>query len=445
MAGSSFGTQFRITTFGESHGKALGVVIDGVKPNMRISEEKIQGELFRRRPGQSAITTPRMESDRLEIVSGIFRGRTLGTPICLLIRNEDHHPGDYEKIKNLLRPGHAGYTYLAKYGIQDYRGGGRASGRETAGRVAAGAVAKQILSGYGIKIFAYTKEAGGIRASRLDPDEIENNPMRCPDKVAARRMERKIKLVQKEGDSVGGIIEIIVKNCPPGIGEPVFDKLEADLAKALMSIPAVKGFEVGSGFSSARMKGSEQNDEFYLEKKTRRIRTRTNNAGGVLGGISTGEEIIVRIAVKPASSIAKDQGTLDLNGIRRKISVRGRHDACICPRIVPVAESMVALVLADGILRQELLRKRNKNKIVRGQIDMIDDMLILLLTRRKELAEDIGIWKKQKRLPVFDAKREKEILEGRLALIRESKLDPSYVRQIYNLIIKYARKVQREV
>ncbi len=360
MAGNTFGTYFRITTFGESHGKAIGVVIDGVKPGLPIDTRYIQKELNRRRPGQSKVTTSRSETDQVEILSGVFEGKTTGTPICMVIWNKDQRPQAYEKIKNIFRPGHAGYTYLAKYGVSDYRGGGRSSGRETAARVAAGALAKAMLEKRGVKIYAYTKEVGDIKAKTTNLKEIERNPLRCPDPVAAKRMERLVLRMKKEGDSIGGIVEIIVKNPPIGLGEPVFDKLEADLAKALMSIGAVKGFEVGNGFSAARLKGSENNDAMYFDKKLKRVRTRTNNAGGIAGGISNGEDIVVRIAVKPASSIAKEQETVTIDGKPAKISVEGRHDPCICPRVVPVAESMVALVLLEHLTRQELLKKKTK-------------------------------------------------------------------------------------
>lgn len=367
MAGNSLGKYLRITTFGESHGRAVGVLIDGVRPGMPICASDIQKELDRRRPGQSAVTTSRQEADTVEILSGVFEDRTLGTPICLLIWNKDQRPGAYEAIRDLLRPGHAGYTYLAKYGIADYRGGGRSSGRETAGRVAAGALAKRMLAEKNIRVIAYTKEIGGIRAKDIHYEEIEKNPVRSPDPVAAKRMEKMILKVKAEGDSLGGIIEAVVENCPAGLGEPVFDKLEADLAKALLSIPAVKGFEIGSGFCSATMKGSEHNDEFYRERSTGRIRTRTNFAGGILGGISNGEDIVVRVAVKPTSSIAKIQKTVDTRGRPRNLRVEGRHDPCLCPRIVPVVESMVALVIADHLMRQADLRPSTRSlKTTRG-------------------------------------------------------------------------------
>src|SRR5437867_2350670 len=290
MAGNTFGKHFRITTFGESHGKAIGVVIDGVRPGLPIDTAYIQKELDRRRPGQSKVTTSRSEADHVEVLSGVFEGKTTGTPICMVIWNTDQRPQAYEKIKDMFRPGHAGYTYLAKYGISDYRGGGRSSGRETAARVTAGALAKSLLEKRGVKIYAYTREIAGIKATTIDFKEIEKNPLRCPDPVAAKKMEQKVLNVKKEGDAVGGIVEIVVKNPPIGLGEPVFDKLEADLAKALMSIGAIKGFEVGNGFAAARLKGSQNNDAMYYDKRLKRVRTRTNNAGGIAGGISNGED-----------------------------------------------------------------------------------------------------------------------------------------------------------
>lgn len=360
MAGNTFGKYFRITTFGESHGKAIGVVIDGVRPALPIDTKYIQKELDRRRPGQSKVTTSRSEMDQVEILSGVFEGKTTGTPICMVVWNRDQRPQAYAKIKNMFRPGHAGYTYLAKYGVSDYRGGGRSSGRETAARVASGAIAKSMLEKRGVQIHAYTKAVGNIEAKTIDFIEIKKNLLRCPDPVAAKKMERLVLKMKKEGDSIGGIVEIVVKNPPVGLGEPVFDKLEADLAKALMSIGAIKGFEIGNGFAAARLKGSENNDPIYYDKKLKRVRTRTNNAGGISGGISNGEDIVIRIAVKPASSIAKKQETVTLDGKPARISVEGRHDPCICPRVVPVAEAMVALTLLDHLMRQESIRRKSK-------------------------------------------------------------------------------------
>jgi chorismate synthase len=442
MAGNSTGQFFRITTFGESHGKAVGVVIDGVRPGMRIHESDIQKELDRRRPGQSGVTTSRQEKDRVEILSGVFQGKTLGTPICLLIRNTDQNPKAYEAVRALFRPGHAGYTYLAKYGIHDYRGGGRSSGRETAGRVGGGAVARAILKQKGIQIIAHTKQVGPIVAGTFDPDEIERNPVRSADPQAAKRMERIILKVKNEGDSLGGIVEAVVRGCPAGLGEPVFDKIEADLARALLSIPAIKGFEIGSGFAAARMRGSEHNDEFYSEKRSGRIRTRTNHAGGVLGGITNGEEIVIRVAVKPPSSIPKKQHTVDLHGSDAMISVEGRHDPCLCPRVVPVVESMIAVVIADHLMRQSLLRGLKGVAPIRRQIDTIDDMIMLLLGERQALVRDIGRIKRASRSPIPDRRREREIMRKRLGLLQDAGLTKELVAMMYKAIFEHSRTIQ---
>jgi chorismate synthase len=445
MAGSTIGSFFRITTFGESHGIAVGVVIDGVQPNIFFPVEEIQRELDRRRPGQSTVTTPRKEEDTVHVLSGVYKGKTLGTPICLVIWNKDQNSKAYDEIKDMFRPGHAGYTYLAKYGIHDYRGGGRSSGRETAGRVAAGGFAKSILAKRGIKIYAYTKEIGGIVAKNISLDEIENNSVRCADKIAARKMEQKILRAKKEGDSLGGIIEVVVQNCPAGLGEPVFDKLEADFAKALLSIPAVKGFEIGSGFSSARMKGSEHNDEFYTDAEGH-VRTKTNFAGGILGGISNGENILMRIAVKPTSSIAKEQKTVSTKGVKRIIKVEGRHDPCLLPRVVPVVESMIALVLAEHLMRQNLLQKKNKSVTrLRKEIDLIDDMLLLLLNQRKELVREVGEWKKKKNIFVPDPLREKNIMARILLLLPETNLEKEFVEQLFQLLFEDSKRIQSEL
>ena len=358
MAGNSFGVVFKVTTFGESHGDAVGVIIDGVKPNLSISESDIQKELDRRRPGQNKFVSSRNEPDKVKILSGIFRGKTLGTPVCLLIFNKNQRSKDYEKLKNIFRPGHADYAYYMKYGIYDHRGGGRASGRETIGRVAAGAVAKKILEKENIKIFAYTKSIGTIEAKNIDYKQIEKNPFLCPDLNAVKEIKKIVNKIKNDGDTIGGIVEAIVKNCPPGLGEPVFDKLEADLAKSLMSIPAVHGFEIGSGFSASKMLGSEHNDQFFFDKRNNKIKMKTNNAGGILGGISTGADIIIRIAVKPPSSISKGQTTINHTGKTHEITLEGRYDPCICPRIVPVVEAMIAIVLADHLMRQQIIRNK---------------------------------------------------------------------------------------
>ncbi len=445
MAGNTFGTRFRITTFGESHGRAIGLVMDGVRPGLPIDTHFIQHELDRRRPGQSRVTTSRSETDQVEILSGVFEGKTTGTPICMIIWNKDQQPKAYERIKNLFRPGHAGYTYLAKYGISDYRGGGRSSGRETASRVAAGAVAKSYLAKRGIAIYAYTKEAAGVRAQRIDFSQIEKNPLRCPDPEAAKKMERRILRAKKEGDSVGGIVEVVVKNPPVGLGEPVFDKLEADLAKALMSIGAIKGFEVGNGFAAARLKGSQNNDPMYFDKRTNRIRTRTNNAGGIVGGISNGEDIVLRIAVKPPSSIAREQETVTMDGRPATITVEGRHDPCICPRVVPVAEAMVALTLFDHLTRQQLLKKKTKLQALRDDIDLIDRNILLLVAERQALVEQVGLLKKKKGEKIYDPLREKKILSRQLATAEELGIDLHFVRQICRAIFDLARTTQRKL
>jgi chorismate synthase len=354
MSGSSFGKIFKITTWGESHGPGVGVVVEGCPAGLPLKEQEIQKELDRRKTGQSKVTTARKELDRVRIMSGLFQGKTTGTPISMWVENEDSDSSKYEIIKDLFRPGHADYTYLMKYGLRDYRGGGRSSARETVGRVAAGAIAKKLLQRYKIKIIGYTLRIGPCIAKTIDYDEIENNIVRCPDKKIADQMIEHILKLRKQGDSVGGVVEVVAKGVPPGLGEPVFDRLDADLAKALMSIPAVKGVEVGSGFASAEMIGSRHNDAFVMSGK--RVSTKTNNAGGILGGISNGEDIIVRMAVKPTSSILKEQETVTVKGKKAFIRVEGRHDPCVCPRAVPIAESMVALTLADHYLRNKLSR-----------------------------------------------------------------------------------------
>ena len=339
-----FGRNFRIMTWGESHGPVIGVVVDGVKPGLDLSDEDIQKELDRRRPGTNPITSPRHESDRVEILSGVFQGKTTGAPISLLIRNKDADSSSYERFKDIFRPGHADFTYYHKYnGFNDYRGGGRASGRETATRVAAGAIAKKILRSYKIEVVAYVKQIGEIKINKVDYNVIDKNNVRCPDAEMAIKMEEYINKIRKEGDSVGGLVEIVIKGCPIGIGSPVFDKLDAKLAYALMSIGSVKGFSVGRGFDVVSMKGSENNDQMSKEGFL------SNNAGGILGGISTGQDIILNIAVKPPSSIFLPQKTISKAGEETILKLIGRHDPCICPRIVPVAEAMVAMVLVDEI------------------------------------------------------------------------------------------------
>ncbi|MBI2659656.1 chorismate synthase [Candidatus Woesearchaeota archaeon] len=346
---NTFGTLFRITTWGESHGKAIGVVVDGCPAGLEIDEKDIQKELDKRAPGQSEVMSPRKETDRVEILSGIFEGMTTGTPISMIIYNKDADSSKYEKIRYLLRPGHADFSYQAKYGHRDYRGGGRSSARETAARVAAGAIAKKLLEFHEIKIIAYVKELAGIKSSRMDYSQIYGNNVRCPDKNAAKKMEKAILKAKNEGDSVGGICEIIAMNVPAGLGKPIYSKLESDLGSAILGINAVKGIEFGMGFELARMRGSQSNDEFIV--KNNKIATKTNHHGGILGGISTGMPIIMRAVVKPASSILKKQKTVNYKTMKREIiSVEGRHDPATIVRFPPIAEAMVAIVLADHML-----------------------------------------------------------------------------------------------
>jgi chorismate synthase len=355
--GSSFGRLFRISTFGESHGGGVGVIVDGCPPRLPIDPIAIQAELDRRRPGQSRITTPRKEDDRVEILSGLLDGLTLGTPIAMLVRNKDQRPQDYQEMEVAFRPSHADATYQAKYGIQARSGGGRASARETIGRVAAGAIAKQLLAHVaGTEVIAWVKRIHTIEAS-IDPatvslEAVEANIVRCPDDASAERMIERIEAIGRDGDSCGGVIECLVRRPPVGLGMPVFDKLEADLAKAVMSLPATKGFEIGSGFAGTLLLGSEHNDAF-LPSEDGRLRTASNNSGGIQGGISNGEPILIRVAFKPTATIRKQQQTINAAGEATTLAAKGRHDPCVLPRAVPMVEAMVALVLADQLLRQQ--------------------------------------------------------------------------------------------
>ena len=349
---NTFGNLFRLSSFGESHGKAVGGVIDGCPSNINFDIDFIQNELNRRKPGQSKISTKRSEADKIEILSGVFNGKTLGTPIAFLVWNNDAKSSDYEHVKNVYRPSHADYTYQQKYGIRDYRGGGRSSARTTISTVVAGAVAKFILNKTGVQIFAYVSQIGDVKLNKnykeLDLTKIENNIVRCPDKEIAKKMISVIDETKKSGDSIGGIITCVVKNVPTGLGEPVFNKLHAELGKAVLSINAVKGFEYGLGFKSSEMKGSEHNDIFYFDGN--KVRTQTNNSGGIQGGISNGEDIYFRAAFKPTPTIFIKQETVDINNNKAVIENKGRHDTCIVPRAVPIIEAMTAMVLADYYL-----------------------------------------------------------------------------------------------
>ena len=353
--GSSFGKIFRVSTFGESHGGAVGVILDGCPPKLKINIDLLQNELDRRRPGQSTITTPRNEDDKLEILSGLKEGITLGTPIAMLVRNKDQRPGDYSNLEQVFRPSHADGTYHLKYGIQAGSGGGRASARETIGRVAAGAIAKQLLKNlFNTEILSWVKRIHDIDSqvnkNKLTISKIDSNIVRCPDEKIAVKMIKRIKELQKDGDSCGGVIECLVKNVPSGLGMPVFDKLEADLAKALMSLPATKGFEIGSGFLGTYLRGSEHNDSFVESDDISKLKTISNNSGGIQGGISNGENIEMKIAFKPTATIGKEQKTVNADGKEVLMKAKGRHDPCVLPRAVPMVDSMVALVLADHLL-----------------------------------------------------------------------------------------------
>jgi chorismate synthase len=357
MSDNTIGVLFKVTTWGESHGPAMGAVVDGCPPGIELAERDIQGALDRRRPGRGDASSPRQEADAVEILSGVFEGRTTGTPISLLIRNTDAREGDYDALREIFRPGHGDFPYFHKYGVRDHRGGGRASGRETAARVAAGAVAAKVVAVAGIRVTAYTKALGGVAVDAsscatdgIDDEAIRGNELFCPDPAATAAMLEKLREAASNGDSLGGVVEIIVRGCPPGLGAPVFDKLDADLARALMSIGAVKGVEIGAGFGMAHMRGSESNDAIGPEGFL------SNAAGGILAGISTGQDIVMRVACKPIASIARDQQTVDTSGRPVTLRIKGRHDVSVIPRIVPVCEAMVSIVMADHWLRQKAVR-----------------------------------------------------------------------------------------
>ncbi|SHH86114.1 chorismate synthase [Chryseolinea serpens] len=349
-----YGTLFKISTFGESHGPAIGVVIDGCPPGLAIDEAFIQSELDRRKPGQSKITTQRKEDDVFKILSGVFEGKSTGTPIALVIENQDQRSKDYSHIAETFRPSHADYTYEAKYGVRDYRGGGRSSARETAARVAAGAIAKLLLRKHNVEINAFVSQVGDLAAphyTTLDLSKTEDNIVRCPDPSTAESMIALIDQVRLDRDTIGGVVTCVIKNTPVGLGEPVFDKLHAELGKAMLGINAVKGFEYGSGFEGVKLRGSQHNDEFYNDGG--RIRTKTNFSGGIQGGISNGEDIYFNVAFKPVATIMQDQSTVDKHGNETTVSGKGRHDPCVVPRAVPIVEAMAALVLADFLLRDK--------------------------------------------------------------------------------------------
>ncbi|MFK7900608.1 MAG: chorismate synthase [Cyclobacteriaceae bacterium] len=350
---NSYGKMFTITTFGESHGKGIGVVIDGCPAGLYLDKDFIQSELTRRKPGQSKIVTQRKEADEFEILSGEFEGKTTGTPLALMIWNQDQKSKDYSHIADKYRPSHADYTYSEKYGVRDYRGGGRSSARETAARVAAGAVAKLLLKKLGVEVFSYVSQTGDLKLEKayheIDASKIEDNIIRCPDAETAEAMIELVDQTRKNQDTIGGVITGVIKGCPVGLGEPVFDKLHAELGKAMLSINAVKGFEYGSGFEGVKMNGSQHNDEFYMEND--RVKTKTNHSGGIQGGISNGQDIYFNVAFKPVATIMKDQDSVDADGNNTTVSGKGRHDPCVVPRAVPIVDAMAALVIVDFYLR----------------------------------------------------------------------------------------------
>ena len=354
---STYGRVFKISTFGESHGKGIGVVVDGCPAGVDFDAEFIQNELDRRKPGQSRITTQRQEGDSFEVLSGVFEGKTTGTPIAMVIFNEDQRSKDYGHIADKFRPSHADFTYSTKYGVRDYRGGGRSSARETAARVAAGALAKLVLNHYGVEIYSYVSQVGAMKLEKsykeLDLSLIESNAVRCPEPEMAEKMFEYIDKVRKDGDSIGGVITGVIKNVPAGWGEPVFDKLHAELGKAMLSINAVKGFEYGSGFEGVELLGSQHNDEFFTDDKGN-VKTKTNHSGGIQGGISNGEDIFFKVAFKPVATIMKDQDSVNEAGEKVTVSGKGRHDPCVLPRAVPIVDAMSALVLVDAMLRARL-------------------------------------------------------------------------------------------
>jgi chorismate synthase len=359
MAGNTFGNLFKISTFGESHGKAVGVVIDGCPPNVTLDLDFIQHELDRRRPGQSNIVTQRKESDTVQILSGIFEGKSTGTPIAMLIPNEDQRSHDYSHIAEKFRPSHADFTYQEKYGHRDYRGGGRSSARETAARVAAGAVAKLFLQSVGIQVIGYVSQVGGLRLEggyeALDLSQIESNDVRCPDVLMAEKMIALIKEVRKDGDTIGGVVSAVIQGCPVGLGEPAFDKLHAELGKAMLSINAAKGFEYGSGFDGVAMRGSQHNDVFFTDENGE-VKTKTNHSGGIQGGISNGMDIYFRVAFKPVATIIPAQQSIDTKGNAIEVVGKGRHDPCVVPRAVAIVEAMAALVLIDYFLLHKSIK-----------------------------------------------------------------------------------------
>ncbi|MBN1326974.1 MAG: chorismate synthase [Candidatus Cloacimonetes bacterium] len=433
MKSDSFGRYFGITTFGESHGPAIGVVLEDIKPGIEFPEEEIRKVLRERRPGKGQFSSERDENDDLVILSGIFEGRTTGTPICLIVFNHDHRPEDYNAIRNIFRPGHGDYCFYKKFKIYDYRGGGRASGRETLARVAAGEMVNHLLGN--IEIALYPVQIGHFQANEVDLSF--ENELHWPDRSNYQQLSTFLTDLKKQGDSCGGIIQAIIRNVPVGLGDPVFEKLDANLAKAILSIGSVKGIEFGIGFQMADRKGSETNDEMSSGGFL------SNNSGGITAGISTGQEVRFRFLVKPTPSIRKTQNTMTTSGESIRFSVNGRHDTVIIPRIIPVARAMIKLVLADAISHQNLLTEKPADlSILREVIEKIDEDLLLCLYRRKQISQNIGSLKKNQELPVSDPAREKELFQQLQEKASELDLDQDFVKEIWDRIFTYSRDLQ---
>ncbi len=434
VSGSTFGKFLKLITFGESHGNCVGMVLDGVKPGLKISKEEIEFELLKRRPSDNFFSSGRRELDEIEILSGIFEGKTTGHPICIIVRNRDAKSGDYENLRRLFRPGHADFTIFKKYGIRDYRGGGRLSGRETVGRVIAGAICKKILKGYGIEIYGGVIQIGDVRADKFQKEFIMKNPLRFSDARKYEKAKRLVEEIKKEGDSIGGVIKLVVEGLPVGIGDPVFDKLDALLCASIMSIGSVKGVEIGAGFKVSKMKGSENNDEFGENG------FKSNNSGGILGGISNGDTIEIKVAIKPTPSIFKEQFFLSEDGKIVRDKIRGRHDVTICPRVLPVAEAMVSIVLADRILYQEKIKSSDEIEKKRMEIDLIDVELLNLISDRLRISKEIFKIKRERGMPLFSKEREEEILKSCKIFSEISEIEEGKILEIYEKILEVSKK-----
>jgi chorismate synthase len=438
MWSNTLGNCFKITTFGESHGRGTGCVIDGVYPGLDLNEDILLSELKKRAPGISKFETSRIEKDYPVIISGVFKGKTTGTPICILFWNENKNSEDYEKIKDIFRPGHGDFTWLKKFGIRDYRGGGRSSGRETVARVAAGGVAKEILKREGIDIFSYTLEINGERAEGFQRDFVENNYLRCGDEKLFNKVKVKLNKIKENRDSAGGIVQVIISGVPAGIGDPVFNKLDSELGKYILSIGGVKGIEFGKGFSGSAILGSEHNDEMSENG------FESNSCGGILGGISNGEDIVINVAVKPVSSIGKKQKTINIDGEEKEIEIGGRHDVLLIPRINAVIESMCAIAVLDALMIQKSIKKEDYSiDDLRTGIDEIDLNILKYLKKRTIISKKIGLLKKENNLKVKDKKRENSVKDMWIETCETLEMNSEYILKIQNLILEESKRIQK--